>query len=198
MLLYYLKTFAVWLLRCGYSRGFGVHSPSAYGFIRYVINEHNPYYAYAELKKKYVYLPPLIHKMGRLFFRLANFWQPYYFYCNDEIFFHYAQAGCCQLKKFDLEDLLSKKQVTEEKSKFSDNKNIVVIDAVSHAKLLLSLVDNCDSNTLLVLTSLPKLSNKTWQTILDMQHVGRTYNLYYCGIIFFDRTIYKQHYQVNF
>ena len=45
---YYLSTWWRWLCRCKYCRGFGVQSPSAYSFIRYVINEHYPYYAYSE------------------------------------------------------------------------------------------------------------------------------------------------------
>ena len=47
---YYLSTWWRWLRRCGCNRGFGVQSPSAYAFIRYVINEHYPYYAYQELR----------------------------------------------------------------------------------------------------------------------------------------------------
>ena len=42
---------AVWLSRINHCRGFGVQSPSAYAFIRYVVNEHYPYYAYEDLRK---------------------------------------------------------------------------------------------------------------------------------------------------
>ena len=47
-----IKRYIIWLRRMSYSRGFGVQSPSAYRFIRYVISEHYPYYAYADLRKK--------------------------------------------------------------------------------------------------------------------------------------------------
>ena len=73
---YYLSTWWRWLCRCKYSRGFGVQSPSAYSFIRYVINEHYPYYAYSELEERYEMPGRLQHKLGRLLFRLANYWQP--------------------------------------------------------------------------------------------------------------------------
>ena len=43
---YYIQSISRWLLRCRYSRGFGIQSPSAYSFERYVVNEHDPYYAY--------------------------------------------------------------------------------------------------------------------------------------------------------
>ena len=49
MLGYYLKRVILWTFRMGYSRGFGVQSPSSYSFLRYVVNEHYPYYAYQNL-----------------------------------------------------------------------------------------------------------------------------------------------------
>ena len=41
---YKVQRYLHWLRRIKYCRGFGVQSPSAYRFIRYVINEHYPYY----------------------------------------------------------------------------------------------------------------------------------------------------------
>ncbi len=61
---YYLNTWWRWLRRCGYCRGFGVQSPSAYSFIRYVINEHYPYYAYQELQEQFPQLNRREHKVG--------------------------------------------------------------------------------------------------------------------------------------
>ena len=68
-----IKRYIIWLPRMSYSRGFGVQSPSAYRFIRYVISEHYPYYAYADLRKKYPALDWLTRKRMELYFRLANF-----------------------------------------------------------------------------------------------------------------------------
>ena len=50
-MVYFIKRSIVWLRRIRYSRGFGVHSPWAYKFIRYVINEHYPYYKYKDLEE---------------------------------------------------------------------------------------------------------------------------------------------------
>ena len=36
----------VWLRRIGNCRGFGIQSPADYAFVRYVVNEHWPYYQY--------------------------------------------------------------------------------------------------------------------------------------------------------
>ena len=65
----------VWLRRSRHSRGFGVQSPWAYRFIRYVVNEHYPYYAYDDLSRLYEGYPKQIQKLCRLYFRIANFWQ---------------------------------------------------------------------------------------------------------------------------
>ena len=44
-----LKAFIVWLGRIGHCRGFGIQSPADYWLVRYVINEHGPYYSYSKL-----------------------------------------------------------------------------------------------------------------------------------------------------
>ena len=74
--MYKIRRLLVWLRRWKYSRGFGVQSPWAYRFIRYVVNEHYPYYAYNDLLPKYANLPKRTLKLCRLYFRIANYWQP--------------------------------------------------------------------------------------------------------------------------
>ena len=44
-----LPRWLVWLSRIHHCRGFGIQSPTDYAFVRYVVNEHWPYYAYDEL-----------------------------------------------------------------------------------------------------------------------------------------------------
>ena len=66
---------AVWLSRINHCRGFGVQSPSAYAFIRYVVNEHYPYYAYEDLRKQHADVSGVRLKLCRLYLRLANYAQ---------------------------------------------------------------------------------------------------------------------------
>ena len=65
--MYYIKVIFRWIRRIAYCRGFGVQSPSAYSFIRYVINEHYPYYAFDELNEKHKVAGKLACKLGRLY-----------------------------------------------------------------------------------------------------------------------------------
>lgn len=108
IMLYLLKSSWIWLKRCTHCCGFGVQSPSAYRFIRYVINEHYPYYAYEELKEHMNMLSKHQHKLGRLFFRLANFWQPDFCYCDHPQFLRYAQAGSHRMKSGAISEFLEK------------------------------------------------------------------------------------------
>ena len=86
-----------WLRRIRYCRGFGVQSPSAYRFIRYVINEHYPYYAYDDIKNECQDSKWLANKLGRLYFRIANFVQPQnvlIYNLDLPIYNIYVRAGC--------------------------------------------------------------------------------------------------------
>ena len=79
----------VWLMRIGHCRGFGVQSPTDYWLVRYVINEHWPYYQYATLGEGDEWLT---RKLGLLYFRLANWLQPHMI--ESDGYQSYLQAGC--------------------------------------------------------------------------------------------------------
>lgn len=63
-----------YLLRIGKSRGFGIQSPWAYSFVRDVIFERHPYYAYAEIEDRCISKKEA--KRQKLYHRLRN-------YCHD-------------------------------------------------------------------------------------------------------------------
>lgn len=189
-MVYYLSTWWRWLCRCKYCRGFGVQSPSAYSFIRYVINEHYPYYAYSELEERYEMPGRLQHKLGRLLFRLANYWQPEKCYSIESLYFPYINAGCNKTVLCTLYDLYD-----------SSTKKLVVIDLdhIDKDELYSSILPFCNASTLLVVLGLNHGKNKQfWHRLQYSEYTGITYNLYYAGIVFFDKSKYKQHYQVNF
>lgn len=194
-MLYFLKSSWIWLKRCTHCRGFGVQSPSAYQFIRYVINEHYPYYAYDELKEHMNMLSKHQHKLGRLFFRLANFWQPDFCYCDQPQFLKYAQAGSHRMKSGEISEFL-------EKSAFycvpNSDRILIWVDLEYVADVLDELLTKCTSQTLLVVNGINNKNRALWKKLQADVHVGITYHLYYCGIVFFDKSVYKQHYEVNF
>ena len=94
---YRVKWIWNWIHRMGYSRGFGVQSPSAYSFIRYVLTEHYPYYAYDELKMRFKSFDHATKKKGRLYFRLANYAQASHwfdYHSAEQPYAAYVHEGC--------------------------------------------------------------------------------------------------------
>ena len=65
-----IRMFLVWLHRIDKCQGFGVQSPSAYRFIRQVINCHTLYPAYSVLEEAQK-LNRVERKLGRLLSRLS-------------------------------------------------------------------------------------------------------------------------------
>ena len=63
-----------WLLRFRHRKGYGIHSPFAFSFVRDVVYETTPFYAYTPLHRLRARASsPLREKDDRLLFRLANF-----------------------------------------------------------------------------------------------------------------------------
>ena len=149
-----LKAAVVWLCRIGHCRGFGIQSPSDYWMVRYVINEHWPYYQYETLGRNDDWLT---RKMGRLCFRLANWLQPSVVESND--YKDYLQAGC-------------------RKTKFGESSELVVMPLENSSLDRLSYIYNKVSpRSVLVVTGISK-AWKLWRQIVDDERTGITFDLY--------------------
>ena len=170
-----LQQAVVWLRRIGHCRGFGIQSPSDYRFVRYVVNEHWPYYAYEKLGTGDDWLRC---KLGRLFFRLANYLQP------DSIadllgYEDYLHAGC--RKAAISRDLLPQA-------------NLILAPAQTG---LAALLAQCTAKTVFVVEDIGH-HPEVWKSILTDSRAVVTFDLYYCGIAFFDARQSKHHYTINF
>ena len=203
---YYLSTWWRRLRRCGYCRGFGVQSPSAYAFIRYVINEHYPYYAYQELKERLVHLDRRQHKLGRLLLRLANFWQPEISICNDSLFEDYLHAGCRKVKWVELEHpiqtdhLLLKDNLLLNEAWGKKRMMVINLEKMGMKEVRTQVLPLCDDQTMLVLLGnlYREKQGEEWHHLQESDYCGITYDLYSLGIIFFDKKKFKQHYRMIF
>lgn len=183
-----LKGVFVRLLRCFRSMGFGVQSPNDYRFIRYVINEHYPYYAYDTLKSELDNASKRQHKIGRLLFRIANYKQA------DTIV---TPAGISDVNSTYINHGCWKSELTNDLSKLPCS-DIVYVDKLESeidlfdytykdgALIIIDSIDKHDSNA------------RLWKKMLDSELFSVTFDLYRLGILLADKKRYKQHYKINF
>lgn len=177
-----------------HSRGFGVQSPSAYRFIRYVISEHYPYYAYDDLRREYPALDWLTRKRMELYFRLANFCRTEQMvdYASDSsLLADYVQHGCRRTRVLNVYngvlDALHMRLV-----------RICPLDGCEDF-LEIALADSAQTSVFVVedICTNP-VASRMWQRLVESEKVSVSYDLYYCGIAFFDTDRHKTNYIVNF
>lgn len=188
----------VWLRRSRHSRGFGVQSPWAYRFIRYVVNEHYPYYAYDDLSRLYEGYPKQIQKLCRLYFRIANFWQAEqaldYSAASEtdviRLYGTFMKRGCNKLEVVPIRHAADFSSVRLMRLSVEGDYRQVFEKAVSLA----------NASTMIIVEQIKrdKESRTFWKSIVDDPRCISTFDLYYCGIIFFDKKRYKENYVVNF
>jgi len=169
----------VWLSRIAYCRGFGIQSPTDYRFVRYVINEHWPYYAYEQLDPT---APSwLVRKMGRLMLRVANYRQATHAVCSlqlAEAYGDWMQAGC-------------------RKTLLIDDGGTVQLAFVQSPAEALHLLPRTDADSVIIVSDI-RSDRDAWRTLCADQAVTVSYDLYYCGILLFPQRYAAKHYKVNF
>lgn len=193
---YKVQRYLHWLRRIKYCRGFGVQSPSAYRFIRYVINEHYLYYAYDELRKELPRLDSLTRKRMELYFRVANFRQASLWldFCErNDVIATYVGRGCHATQVRRITDL---QQITAD-----DRIEVLRICPSAGCEALLeAALQKTDDHTLFIIEDIGynDTAKRMWQKLLESDLTSVSYDLYYLGIAFFDRKRYKANYVVNF
>ena len=179
-----IKRWLVWLSRIHCCRGFGIQSPTDYAFVRYVVNEHWPYYAYEELTDK----DPIRQKLGRLYFRLANWRLPGTIAATD--YKDYWYAGCKNMLFVEVPSLY--------KNPFEPLKVDMALITIEEYPLFVQLkMKNCHQKSVVVIEGIWR-NWPQWRVIERDPEVGTTFDLYYCGIVLFDTDRYKHHYKINF
>lgn len=202
--MYRIRRLLVWLRRSRYSRGFGVQSPFAYRFVRYVVNEHYPYYAYEQLSEQMPDIGKKAHKLGRLYFRIANWKQPdVALNCSSELdmFRSYMTAGCRAVRVIDADMQSSVKDMDELLDSLSNQVSVVrIAPEGNYERVCQQLLDRIHENGVLIVEQIRK--NKAmhhfWRSICAHERVTVTFDLYYCGVILFEKKHYKQNYKINF
>jgi hypothetical protein len=142
--------------------------------VRYVINEHWPYYAYEKLGLDDCWMR---RKLGLLYFRLANELQPRTI-IDRMGFGEYLRAGCRQA------------QIVDD----AESVQLAIVPVKTDCQLLF---DRCNDKSVVVIQDIYR-AYSYWHRIERDPRTTVTYDLYYCGIVFFDPKRVKQNYVINF
>lgn len=197
--MFLLKRYAIWLRRFRNRCGYGVHSPFAFNFITGVVYERGIYYAYASLNRAYggSFGPFLLRRTRecRLLFRVANYVRPSHLYMwkPTEAESAYLRAGCVHAEAVCLSDC----------SRIADD-SLVDMCYVSVADgfdtCYANLLAHTHSSSVWVMAGIYDSAERRtmWRRLQTDERVGVTFDLYDYGIAFFDRSLNKQHYVVNF
>lgn len=162
-------------------RGFGVQSPTDYSFIRDVIKERLPYYAYEDMRTLYPSIPRKKEMLCQLLFRIANYAQAETIVCtiDDEMIRSYLHAGC------------NKSKITAEATPDS-NPSLWILTAEEVGQLPLT------AGHIIIIEGIRRnrKAKRMWKTIMNDDRATITYDLYSFGIVFADTKRYKQHYTI--
>lgn len=174
-----------------HSRGFGVQSPRDYSFIRYVVNEHYPYYAYDDLRQALPDVRKRTRKLAELYFRIANYRQASVIVdCTptDPVYARYFQAGC-------------RKSAVKHSLDETDRVELLRVSAdAADPSLTARIMDKVDERSMVIVEGIKRnrQSKAAWRQLASQEKVSVSFDLYYVGILFFDTDRYPQNYIINF
>ena len=204
----------IWLSRFRQRKGYGVHSPFAYSFIRGVVLESSAYYAYAELSPlhpwwvRWFHLYPM--QCRRLLFRLANFAEPRTVELRtaDEVAARYVRAAVPRAEVRREEGAIPgevrRKEgglaaVPEGSPEGREAADFVLVGK-ERLEEAAAVAARMPERGMLVCEGIheSRRAKEIWRTIREAPHTGVTFDLYTYGVAFFNPKLHKQHYKVNF
>jgi hypothetical protein len=202
-MVYFIKRFIVWLRRVRYSRGFGVQSPWAYRFIRYVVNEHYPYYKYEQLAEQVYGIDKTTRKLCKFYFRLANYQQVHTFvdcFPTSSCYKIYVDAGCQKANYHRITEAISEDELIRLFSNIGDYSMLRVPLVANYRIVVDKALDYFPSSSVLIIENIKrdKETQKYWSELISDSRTGVSFDLYYCGVLFLNNDMVKQSYIVNF
>lgn len=196
---YWFRRSMVFMRRFTHSQGFGIQSPSAYRFDREVINAHHPYDAYTELKRAFPHEDPLTLKLARLYFRIANATQARrWTLCTrrNDVCRAYIQAGCRKSVLVDGGDVEPLEQVEP-----VDGADVLVMAMEDDRwRMCETFVSRAHERSMLIVEGIyvSKKAKARWRELINDERTCVAFDLYDCGIVFFDHSKSKQVHVINF
>ena len=211
-----------WFKRFRHRCGYGVHSPSDFFFITFVVYEKLEFYAYKplhELRQLVSSLPHHREKVDMLLFRVVNYLHPSSLLeigtgsGLSTLYMHEAKPS---MKVVSLDTAIStsvKKLFSSTSIDYSTMQSLNNHISKATSLSLVHIAHTDDYETILeqllpytgtktcIIVSKPYLTKAKaawWKTVVEDPRVGVTFDLYDLGLLFFDMKRIKEHRIVNF
>lgn len=214
-----------WIRRKRNSLGYGVQSPSDFYFVQHVLREKSPYYAYAVLDRmseRYPsFRPCYSDEVYRLLFRLANYIHPDVMVEVGTTLSVFAMSAACPLMRC---VTINRAECCATMQSLLDEHPLVEVVTGDEVEELRHLLHELGSIQLLhvahtanykavVETALPYVTQQTlfiiedihtdkekqewWRSLQESNTTGISYDLGSIGLLFFDKSRYKDSYWIN-
>lgn len=193
----------VWLRRIGHCKGFGVQSPWAYGMVTTVINGRGRQDAYERLNEEFAGLCHIDRKLSEMYLRLADRLKPEAVIDtaeDGEAFKAYTHEGCPGADMVTAKDGETLSAALARLSD-KDNRTLIRLTTGGDMQQRFEIIRQHGRDGWAVAVEgihLDKNMSELWQSIAGELAGVVTFDLYYCGLVFFDRKRYKQNYIINF
>ena len=192
-----------WVKRFRHRCGYGVHSPSDFFLIAFVIYEKLPFYAYESLHELRKLAGKGEHhreKVDKLLFRLVNYARPETIVdagclSASGLYLKAAREGAAYTAAAGLDELFLESGVPVDFLYLHDWHHPDFVEEVFR-----QCVERTRGCSVFVIEGIryTRAMRRLWEAMKQDERCGITFDLYDLGIIFFDRTKIKQHYLVNF
>lgn len=191
-----IRRLFVWISRIGRCKGFGVQSPWAYSLVCNVINKHDTRDDYKRLSLQFSDLSHIERRLHELYLRLADRIQPDFAAdtnLNGEAFRAYVNAGCHKTEFTAVEKLHER-----------DKEKGCAITRIVPCENLYQHIENLSQvakdGWVVIVEDIYGHADIRWAWNKIVRELPQTvtFDLYYCGLIFFDSKRYKQNYIINF
>lgn len=191
------RNLGVWFKRFRYRCGYGVHSPFAFNFITGVIFERGEYYAYHTLdsvfQKGVFWRHSHLCTCWHFLFRLSNFVRPDFILTDAAVTQPeraYLVAAC-------------QRAVCIPANRLKEMSGTVLVYIEANPDGLSEILEQickrtCPCSVLLLHTTSGKCRAQCTEIIRRSSHCGISFDLYDYLLVFFDRSLYKKHYIINF
>lgn len=192
------RRIAEWVRRMPRSRGFGVQSPFAYHFVRHVAKQRHIYHGVGKLCRDHQHLTARHRRRCMFYLRMADYMRPHAVFCLGET----GQAERDYVLKGwpQATFVAAEAGVVSVLQEQADEVCLVLVPTGEAARTrAMQALPLMGGSSAMIVEGIyaDEASQACWQSLVASARVGVSFDLYDCGVLFFDTKRYKQNYKIN-